>query len=802
MALVAALAAAPLIGVGRVAAVPTPSPVAEPAPPDAPAEPASAESDPDVRLAPLVDERASPEGAESNEDTEGDESLVPLPPIAPASSRLFQRADLNPYFAEGKLAEAKAAYDRNQPLRARVLLQDSELDAPASKYLAALAALKAGKFAVAAQELDALCESYAVLQDECLFHAGLAHERARDFKGAIHCYAAISGASRPYVEARMSLARLLRRGGDLTGAMDALSPVAFEPSTPATPAQRAAALMLHAEIARQAGAYNAEHRALLAVWSSFPELPEASAAARRLEGTPLLPKARVARAEALLALHQNDEAVAAAQFVLKRLELPDPLACRAQFAVGKALRKERSHAAAIRTLLPVVQRCADAEVRARALFVLGYSQSVLSPPEALKTYDALAAEYPKDPLAAQSLFYAAEMAARLGDVDQALERLERLVSAYPDSAFSPEAVFKWAWLDRKAGDAAKALSVIDRTWSLPPLVTSVDQRARARYWSARWLEDSGQADRSLSELERVIQEAPMTYYGLLARARLELRQPVRATQLLASLDRQVEERWPLDPGPLLSSPRFLAGVELLRLGMPDAEKQLAPIDVKSLPDDSARLLFQVLQTSGFEREARLVVSRVLRASGGGLSGISDFGIWRLAYPSIFEEPIEESSAKAGLDADLLRALIREESAFNPRARSSTGALGLTQLMPGTANKVARLLRWGRLARVSLFNPSRNTRLGAEYISALLRRFENNLVFAVAAYNAGPEAVERWRRDRPDLELDAWVEEIPVEETRGYVKRVLGSYAAYGLARQDRRPEIARAQLRTWLARTR
>ncbi|HZA13837.1 MAG TPA: transglycosylase SLT domain-containing protein, partial [Myxococcaceae bacterium] len=645
-------------------------------------------------------------------------------------------------------------------------------------------------------------ESYSALQDECLFHAAVSHERLRRFKPAVERYARISATSRPYFEARLSMARLLRRGGDLRGAMEALSPVAFEPQAPIKPEARATALLLYADVARQAGAYNPEHRALLSLWSSFPESPQAGVAAKRLSGLPISPKARVARAEAFLALHRNADAIETARFVLKKLTLPDPLACRAQFAVGKALRKERRHAMAIGTLLPVVQRCVDPEVRARALFVLGYSLSVLAPPVALETYDGLVREYPRDALAPQSQFYAAEMAARTGVIEEAKGRLEKLVSAYPDSPFAAEALFKLAWFERKQGNVGKALAALDRTWSLPKSVASLDQRARARYWKARWLEGPGHEDAQLRELEAVVIDGPTSYYGLLARARMELRDPARLVRVLAAFQRDGAERWPLDAGPLLSSPRFLAGVELLRLGLPNAGKELLSIDVSSLPDDSARLLFQVLKTSGFDREARIVVARLLRASGGGMSGLADGGAWGLAYPPVFQDVIEASSAQAGIDPDLLWALVREESAFNPRARSSTGALGLAQLMPRTATVVARSLKLGRASRGALLDPRRNTRLGAEYLATLLRQFDRNVVFAVASYNAGPEAVERWRRDRPTAELDAWVEDIPVEETRGYVKRVLGSYGAYGLLRGSDNAEAARTQLRALLAESR
>jgi soluble lytic murein transglycosylase len=124
--------------------------------------------------------------------------------------------------------------------------------------------------------------------------------------------------------------------------------------------------------------------------------------------------------------------------------------------------------------------------------------------------------------------------------------------------------------------------------------------------------------------------------------------------------------------------------------------------------------------------------------------------------------------------------MREESRFNPWARSSTGAIGLTQLMPQTARRKAAELKLGGVTPDALRRPGLNIRLGAACLGELLSTFDGSNVHALAAYNAGPEAVRRWMRARPDAELDEWVEQIPATETRGYVKRVLGTYRAYQL----------------------
>lgn len=117
----------------------------------------------------------------------------------------------------------------------------------------------------------------------------------------------------------------------------------------------------------------------------------------------------------------------------------------------------------------------------------------------------------------------------------------------------------------------------------------------------------------------------------------------------------------------------------------------------------------------------------------------------------YDDLIEEHANRQALSPELVRAVIQQESAFNPRAVSIKGAMGLMQLMPGTA---------ARYGVMNAFNPSENIRAGAAYLRSLLDRYNDDETLALAAYNAGPHAVERYGRTVP-----------PYRETRNYVARI-------------------------------
>jgi len=719
------------------------------------------------------------------------EALLDSPVAQPSrelTEVMFSPEQLTSYFAEGTLAQARAEYDRGRYRRARALLDKEEQTLPV-RFLKAQSAFNLRDFATAAEEFGALAQEYAALRDQCLVRAAQASEKARRWEQAANHYRAVSVASPLYPDARFSLAKVLERRRDINGALAALTELIESRQVKGADAIRLKALMATCDLARKQGLYNVEHRALLEVWATSPLSREAQRAQARLKGLPMPMKWRVRRAEAFLDLHHNLTAMDQLEKMLGQLELPDELSCRAHLAYGKALRKERKHRRAIQVLSPVVAQCGSAELRPRALYLLGYSQSVVEPREAITTYATLARDYPEHGLADDALFFEAWQLQRTEQGDAALARYEEVARRYPAGNFSSEALFRAFWFHHRRGDQAAALSTLKAVEQLPLAARTDEALWRSRYWTARVLESRNEAQAALESYTRIANERPAAWYGVLARSRLARLAPERlVVQANATVEvpTEPEERWPLPLGTLRTDVHFNAGVELMRLGMPGAVQELLAVDHRSLSEDSGRLIYQMLQRSGRGRAARHVARVTLKQDVHGPLSPTSRPIWEATWPLAYRSLVERHARSARVDPDLLQGLIREESRFNPRARSSTGALGLTQLMPATAREVAARLKISVNEQV-LLQPADNIRVGAAYLGQLLNHFDGNKAFAVAAYNAGPSAVERWQKALPQAELDEWVEHIAFEETREYVKRVLGSYSAYKLLYTDNSP---------------
>jgi soluble lytic murein transglycosylase len=156
------------------------------------------------------------------------------------------------------------------------------------------------------------------------------------------------------------------------------------------------------------------------------------------------------------------------------------------------------------------------------------------------------------------------------------------------------------------------------------------------------------------------------------------------------------------------------------------------------------------------------------------ASVGDYDDLTLRYPLPYSETFTQYAADASISATWAYGVARSESLFMRDVRSSAGAVGLMQLMPATGKSVARRIKLPYSGLNTLTNPDANIRLGTTYLGEMLERFGGNRVLATAAYNAGPHRVDAWLPLVGDLDARIWVENIPFNETRGYVRRVLAA----------------------------
>jgi len=302
-----------------------------------------------------------------------------------------------------------------------------------------------------------------------------------------------------------------------------------------------------------------------------------------------------------------------------------------------------------------------------------------------------------------------------------------------------------------------------------------DTSAIADYWTAVIDERRNRRNEALRKFTALAERRPYDYYGLRARERLEA--------LNAAIP-QPDGRLPFPPLVLQDSSRTqleFRGAELLaRAGLKPEAAQMAralATDVRNNPA-LALLAARASADAGEHRQAlRLVETRFGAFLNQPADGLPD-DFWTLAFPRAFWSDVQPASESAHVDPLLLLSLARQESRFDPSVRSAVGALGLFQLMPYTADRLAPRVGIAVTDRAALFQARVASAYAAQLVGDLLKEFDDDAVAVMAAYNAGEDRTRDWWKAARDVTEDLFVDTIPYTETRTYVRSVYTNYVMY------------------------
>lgn len=310
------------------------------------------------------------------------------------------------------------------------------------------------------------------------------------------------------------------------------------------------------------------------------------------------------------------------------------------------------------------------------------------------------------------------------------------------------------WRVRSAlwgGEWAQALQWLD---ALPPALAD---SARWRYWRARTLEARGQRE-DATRLYTELSHANNSYAALASWRLGRPAQPVSvpAPAAVPALQRSLDRL-----------PGLVRAVELHALGRAEWLNQEWALVLNALPPE------QLPQLARWAMARHWRLHGVLAASRAAI-----YDDYPLLYPRPFEREVRAAAEPTGVRDDLIYAVLRQESLYDPRAVSPANARGLMQLLPATAERTARRWKLPVPDLEALFEPETNIRLGAAYLRDMTDRFGDQPLLTLAAYNAGPNAAARWLPDAP-MDADIWMENIPYNETRDYVQRILWHIAVFG-----------------------
>ena len=435
------------------------------------------------------------------------------------------------------------------------------------------------------------------------------------------------------------------------------------------------------------------------------------------------------------------------------------IALRALRVVADGARKLGRYEAAARTLAEAVTHAPAAERPALQLERGKLLVRAGQPQKALVALDGAVTGGDAD--VAEALYQRARILDDLDRRAEAATAYRAVIARYPSREVGAASLWRLGWLAWLAGDARGAAGEWTRLTE-----RGVDRGYRivALYWAGRARAQQGDGAVAEQLFTQVLAEVPRSYYGELAAARLPDRQ-------VAGVKGRVT--LPDEPSQAVAADAGFARVELLRrIGLlEDAVAELEDLAERATGDPVR--LYGI--SSAYVKEERYHLAlRIFRRSLAPLAATGDPALpqafWETFYPLGWRAELTAAAQSAGLDPYLVAAVVREESSYYPRALSPVGARGLMQLMPDTMP-----MKGARADHLD--DPAQNLRLGARFLAALLREFGDPRV-AVAAYNAGPKRVRQWWTGRRTDDLEAWVELIPYDETRHFVKRVVLSWTEY------------------------
>jgi soluble lytic murein transglycosylase len=300
-----------------------------------------------------------------------------------------------------------------------------------------------------------------------------------------------------------------------------------------------------------------------------------------------------------------------------------------------------------------------------------------------------------------------------------------------------------------------------------------------RYWQAVAKAASGQGK---AELKAVADGPAIGYFKALAASRLNAPRPRFSlpglgSRALASSSPSASSLLPLEAGPTETVARALASQA--------AWEDLAQLLEQARRDQPANFAVRHNLSLAYSlmhrHQAALRIAEETARSTSKLQGVRLKELDRLLYPAPFLRQFVDRCGQAGVNPFLALAVAREESRFQPENRSRSDARGLMQILPSTGKWLAGKAGLGGFEADRLYEPDLNIRLGVQYLAYLRKKYESHGspdLLAMAAYNGGPGNVDRWLKQFGNVTVDEFVERIPLEETRYYVKKVSNSALAY------------------------
>jgi len=349
-------------------------------------------------------------------------------------------------------------------------------------------------------------------------------------------------------------------------------------------------------------------------------------------------------------------------------------------------------------------------------------------------------------------------------MEKALPYYKELTDKYPKSNYAPESLWNIFWLKYKQKDYKTAEEL-----ALKHLKTykNVKSTPKMAFWLAKTAMKENKLSDAHNYLSKLNSKYPDNYYGLRAEYILNKKNNFWTTDIHNKIPQQKEN---------IEFPLSISKIDIKEIKMVNTLFEMGDYDVWRDAAFSNPIVESWFELKKDKKSRSIVLARD-EIEKMDIKPLYISAAYKLAYPRYWVDEINIAGSKLGIDPYLIIAMIREESYFNEFAKSKTGATGLMQLMPQTANYMISKLTNDISSLADLENPRTNLYIGCNYLKYLKEKFNNDL-YVIAAYNGGEGSVNKWIKNYNTDDYDEFIENIPYEETKNYIKKVFRTYHMY------------------------
>jgi len=695
--------------------------------------------------------------------------------------------------AEIRALENLRAMTRGGVLPSEDVVARIESDFPRTKA-AALARLVRARikinnkdFAGAASLLDSsVIGDHSSLGDYALFMRGSALEQAGKLPEARIAYEQLLDsypASARAREATLREANIMMRSGSAAGVSLLLKDL--------TAKDDAAALLLKAQASEQTSNSTqalASWRRLYFYAPTSPESVEAATAIPRLASSlwPASADEATARADKLYDAKRYSEALQAYGDAFARFPTTANSQTQLRRVISAAGVRKTADAVSALNAIPA----SAGETRAEALYYVAQSYARTRQwDQARSTLEELRRNFASSAFTPRAFVSIGQIAEDANNDADASYFLRTAVNSYQGSGEVAQAQFDLAWMTHEEKNFSESSKLLTEHLAYYA-DKNTDNRGRAGYWAARDSEGAGKLSEARALYNAMLKRYDANWYGYLAKQRLD-------AMLRSGVGTIPAKSFPADS----VMGRAIANLQTVTVAEETAgaseDKLIAKSDELNnvgLNDWALEELAAASASAGNSPKVNLAIARVYRSEEDNVRALNvlkksfpDYSQmkpeeltreeWDVFYPLSYWDIIVQESRARSLDPYQVAGLIRQETVFMPRARSSARAYGLMQVLVPTGMLTAKKYGLERaITEETLYEPRLNIQLGTAYLRDQIDKF-GRIEYVAAAYNAGPIRAVQWRASLP-AEIDEWAEAVPFKETRGYVQGVVRNRLQY------------------------